>query len=86
MAASPQAACEKTAVHTLEEVARCTQEGIRLSTFALIEDYFYLGLVNFVDRMARLSHGVAAYCTAGELGKYVLDSFVSGRRQRKSVG
>jgi Ca-activated chloride channel homolog len=77
---------EKTATHTLEEVARCTREGIRLSTFALIEDYFYLGLVNFVDRMARLSRGVAAYCTAGELGKYVLDSFVSGHRARKHVG
>jgi uncharacterized protein with von Willebrand factor type A (vWA) domain len=77
---------ERTANHTLEEVARCTREGIRISTFALIEDYFYLGLMNFVDRMARLSRGVAAYCTAGELGRYVLDSFVSGRRARKQVG
>jgi uncharacterized protein with von Willebrand factor type A (vWA) domain len=77
---------ERTATRTLEEVALCTREGIRLSTFALIEDYFYLGLVNFVDRMARVSKGVAAYCTAGELGGYVLDSFTHGRRQRKHVG
>jgi len=76
----------KTAKHTLEEVARCTNEGIRLSTFALIEDYFYLGLVNFVDQMARLSKGVAVYCHAGELGGYVLDSFVTGRRSRRQVG
>ncbi len=77
---------ERTARHTLEEVQACTSEGIKLSTFALIEDYYYLGLVNFVDQMARLSKGLAVYCTAGELGKYVLDSFVSGRRARKTVG
>jgi Ca-activated chloride channel homolog len=77
---------ERTARHTLEEVQACTNEGIRLSTFALIEDYYYLGLMNFVDQMARHSRGLAVYCTAGELGKYVLDSFVSGRRARKTVG
>ena len=42
--------------------------------------------MNFVDQMARQSKGVAVYCTAGELGKYVLDSFVTGRRARKVVG
>ena len=57
-----------------------------LSTLALIEDYFYLDLKNFVDQMARLSRGVAVYCTAGELGRYVFDSFVSGRRARRQVG
>src|SRR5437868_273198 len=44
---------ERTARHTLEEVHACTQAGIQISTFALIEDYFYTGLVNFVDQMAR---------------------------------
>jgi Ca-activated chloride channel homolog len=77
---------ERTARHTLEEVHACVAEGIRLSTFALIEDYYYLGLMNFVDQMARQSRGTAVYCTAGELGTYVLDRFVSGRRQRKTVG
>jgi uncharacterized protein with von Willebrand factor type A (vWA) domain len=77
---------ERTARHTLEEVHACTSEGIRLSTFALIEDYYYLGLMNFVDQMARHSRGLAVYCTAGELGKYVLDSFVSGKRARKTMG
>jgi Ca-activated chloride channel family protein len=77
---------DRTAKHTLQEVHACTSEGIRLSTFALIEDYYYLGLMNFVDQMARESRGLAVYCTAGELGKYVLDSFVSGRRARKTVG
>jgi Ca-activated chloride channel family protein len=76
---------ERTARATLEEVKACTSAGIRISTFALIEDYFYLGLMNFVDQMARASRGVAVYCSAGELGAYVLDSFVSGRRARKRV-
>lgn len=74
---------EKTALHTLAEVRRCASANIRVSSFALIEDYFYLGLVNFVEEMARASQGVAAYCSADDLGKYVFDSFVGGRRTRR---
>ena len=74
---------EKTATATLAEARRCASAGIRVSSFALIEDYFYLGLVNFVEEMARVTQGVAAYCSADDLGKYVFDSFVGGRRQRK---
>jgi uncharacterized protein with von Willebrand factor type A (vWA) domain len=77
---------DRTAQATLEEVRRCHDAGIRISTLALIEDYFYLDLKNFVDRMARLSRGIAVYCTAGELGHYVFDSFMSGRKTRRQVG
>lgn len=77
---------ERTARATLSEVRACAAAGIRVSTFALIEDYFYLGLMNFVDEMARTSRGLAVYCNAGELGSCVLDSFVNGRRSRKQVG
>ena len=77
---------EKTAKHTLAEVKRCAAAGIRVSSFALVEDYFYLGLVNFVEEMARVSQGVAAYCGADDLGKYVFDSFVGGRRSRRMSG
>ena len=70
-------------VMTLNEVRRCASAGIRVSSFALIEDYFYLGLVNFVEEMARVSQGVAAYCSADDLGKYVFDSFIGGRRTRR---
>ncbi|MBV8610196.1 MAG: VWA domain-containing protein, partial [Singulisphaera sp.] len=45
--------------------------------------YFYLGLVNFVEEMARVSQGVAAYCSTEDLGKYVFDSFIGGRRTRR---
>jgi uncharacterized protein with von Willebrand factor type A (vWA) domain len=74
---------EKTARHTLIEAKRCAAAGIRVSSFALIEDYFYFGLVNFVEEMAKITQGVAAYCSADDLGKYVFDSFVGGRRQRR---
>ena len=77
---------ERTAQHTLQEVTACTNEGIHISSFALIEDSFYLELVNFVEQMARINRGVAAYCTAGQLGKFVLDSFTAGRRQRRMIG
>lgn len=76
---------ERTAKATLSEVQSCARAGIQLSTFALIEDYFYLGLMNFVDQMARTGQGVAVYCNAGELGQYVLESFVRGRRSRRSL-
>ena len=56
-----------------------------MSSFALIEDYFYLELVNFVQRLAQVTSGVAAYCNAGDLGNMVIDSFVGGRRSRRAV-
>jgi Ca-activated chloride channel family protein len=77
---------DRTSEATLQEVRRCYDAGIRISTLALIEDYYYLDLKNFVDQMARLSQGIAVYCTAGELGRYVFDSFSRGRRSRRQVG
>ena len=76
---------EKTARMTLAEVKRCANDGIHMSSFALIEDYFYLDLVNFVEQMAAVSGGVAAYCNSNDLGNLVIDSFVGGRRTRRSM-
>jgi Ca-activated chloride channel family protein len=76
---------EQTANHTLAEVRKCAQEGIHLSSFALIEDYFYLDLVNFVERMAKASGGIAAYCNAHDLGNLVIDRFVGGRKVRRTL-
>jgi Ca-activated chloride channel family protein len=75
---------EKTARATLNEVRRCASTGIRVSSFALIEDYFYTGLVNFVEEMARVSQGVAAYCSTEDIGQYVFESFIGGRRTRRT--
>ena len=76
---------ERTAKITLTEVRRCANEGIHLSSFALIEDYFYLGLVNFVEQMAQVSGGIAAYCNAEDLGNMVIESFVGGRRRKQAM-
>ena len=73
----------KTATHTLAEVKKCAAAGIRVSSFALIEDYFYHGLVNFVEEMALRFQGGRRLLWTDDLGKYVIDSFVSGRRSRK---
>ncbi|MBS0260486.1 MAG: VWA domain-containing protein [Planctomycetes bacterium] len=77
---------QKTAALTLQEVRRCANDGIQMSSFALIEDYFYLGLVNFVEQMAAVSGGVAAFCNASDLGNMVIDSFTKGRRKRRRIG
>ncbi len=77
--------CEQTALVTLAEAQRCAAEGIHVSSFALIEDYFYLELVNFVQRLAQATGGVAAYCNANDLGNMVIDSFVGGRRSRRAI-
>ncbi|MCA9072297.1 MAG: VWA domain-containing protein, partial [Planctomycetaceae bacterium] len=76
---------ETTRRATLNEVKRCANEGLHLSSFALIEDYFYLGLVNFVEQMAQVSGGIAAYCNADDLGNMIIDSFVKGRRVRRTM-
>lgn len=72
----------KTANATLAEAKRCAAAGIRVSSFALIEDYYYFGLVNFVGELARITRGVAGYCTAEQLGQAVFENFTSGRKQR----
>jgi len=76
---------EQTARLTLAEAKRCADEGLTISSFALVEDYFYLGLVNFVERLASVTHGVAAFCNADDLGNMVLESFVGGRKRRRAM-
>jgi Ca-activated chloride channel family protein len=76
---------EQTARLTLAEAKRCSDEGLTISSFALVEDYFYLGLVNFVERLAAVTHGVSAFCNADDLGNMVLESFVGGRKRRRAM-
>lgn len=76
---------EKTARLTLAEAKRCADEGLHVASFALIEDYFYLGLVNFVEQMAHVTGGVSATCNAHDMGNMVVDSFVGGRRRRRHL-
>jgi Ca-activated chloride channel homolog len=79
-------ASRKTAEATLAEAFRCHQAGIRLSTFALIEEYHGMEWVGFVDQLTRLVRGVAFYCTAGDLAATIMESYLSGKRQKKPLG
>src|ERR1700722_3983787 len=76
---------ELTARLTLAEAKRCSDEGLTISSFALIEDYLYLCLLNFVQRVAQVTQGVAAFCNADDLGNMVLQSFVGGRKRRRAM-
>lgn len=73
---------DRTARITLSEAKRCASEGIQVSSFALIEDYFYHGLVNFVEQMAMVTNGISATCNAQDMGNTVINSFVNGRKKR----
>ncbi|MEM7811796.1 MAG: VWA domain-containing protein [Planctomycetota bacterium] len=75
---------ERTAAVTLAEARRVARSGIEVSSFALVENQFYFGLVNFVEQMAAVTGGLAAYCNADDLGGMVIESFRRGRRTKRA--
>lgn len=77
---------QHSAVATLKEAMLCAREGIRLSTFALMEDYWGMDWVGFVDQLTRLTRGVAFYTSSGELANCVMESYLSGRRRKAFIG
>lgn len=74
-----------TAVATLKEALLTVQAGIRISTFALIEDYFFMDWVGFVDQLTTLTRGVAFYCHAGDLSSCVMESYLSGKKRKAYI-
>jgi len=76
---------ERTAQITLAEAQRCANEGIQISSFALIEDYFYLGLVNFVEQLAMVTKGTSVTCNAEDMGNMIVQSFINGRRKKAGM-
>ena len=71
---------------TLLEVLRCSQEGIRINTFALDATGH---LRNFIEKITQLNRGRAFFTTPETLGDYVLVEFIENRRrlsQRRSRG
>ncbi len=74
-----------TALATLKEALLCMRAGIRIATFALIEDYFGMEWVEFVDQMTRLSKGVAFYCASGDLANCVMESYLSGKKKKTYI-
>jgi uncharacterized protein with von Willebrand factor type A (vWA) domain len=74
-----------TAMATLKESLMVMRAGIRIATFALIEDYFGMEWVEFVDQMTRLSKGVAFYCASGDLANCVMESYLSGKKKKTYI-
>ena len=63
---------------TLQEVLRCSREGIRINTFALDATGH---LRSFVEKITQLNRGRAFFTTPDTLGDYVLVDFIENRRQ-----
>ena len=74
-----------TAMATLKESLLCMRAGIRIASFALIEDYFGMEWVEFVDQMTRLTKGVAFYCASGDLASCVMESYLSGKKKKTYI-
>ena len=67
---------------TLKEAVTAAREGVRIATFALIEDYYGMDWVGFVDQLTKLTKGVAFYTSSGELANCIMESYLSGRKKK----
>ena len=70
---------------TLSEALRTRQQGVRVATFALIDDYWGMDWLGFVDQLTRITRGVAFYCDSGDLARCVMESYLSGRRRKAYI-
>ena len=61
------------------------KDGCRIATFALIEDYWGMDWVSFVDQLTKLTKGVAFYTSSGELASCVMESYLSGRKKKAYI-
>ncbi|MGA2442386.1 MAG: VWA domain-containing protein [Tepidisphaeraceae bacterium] len=75
----------RSTVATLKEAVLAVREGCRISTFALIEDYWGMDWVGFVDQMTKLTKGVAFYTSSGELASCIMESYLSGRKKKQYI-
>lgn len=74
-----------TAMATLREALLCMRANIRVASFALIEDYYGMEWVEFVDQLTRLVKGVAFYCASDDLASCVMESYLSGRKKKAYI-
>ena len=75
----------RSTVATLKEAVLAVREGCRISTFALIEDYWGMDWVGFVDQLTKLTKGVAFYTSSGELASCIMESYLSGRKKKAYI-
>ena len=76
---------QRSTVATLKEAVLAMKQGCRLSTFALIEDYWGMDWVGFVDQMTKLTKGVAFYTSSTELAGCIMESYLSGRKRKTYI-
>jgi Ca-activated chloride channel homolog len=76
---------QRSTVATLKEAVAAVREGCRISTFALIEDYWGMDWVGFVDQLTKLTKGVAFYTSSGELANCIMESYLSGRKKKAFI-
>ncbi|MEM7807601.1 MAG: VWA domain-containing protein [Planctomycetota bacterium] len=70
---------------TLKEALLARREGCRFATFALVEDYWGMDWVGFVDQLTKLTKGVSFYTASGELSNCVMESYLSGRKKKSFI-
>src|SRR5687768_11334218 len=75
----------RSTVATLKEAVLAVREGARVSTFALIEDYWGMEWVGFVDQLTKLTRGVAFYTNSSQLASCVMESYLSGRKKKAYI-
>jgi uncharacterized protein with von Willebrand factor type A (vWA) domain len=77
---------QRSTVATLKEAVLAVREGCRIATFALIEDYWGMEWVGFVDQLTKLTKGVAFYTSSAELASCIMESYLSGRKKKAYIG
>lgn len=70
----------RTLVQTLEEVKRCTRQGVVITTFMLVKSN---PLTNFVEEVAKINQGRAYYADADHLGESVIVNYLTGRQRKR---
>jgi Ca-activated chloride channel family protein len=76
---------ERSTMATLKEAVLAMREDVRIATFALIEDYWGMDWVGFVDQLTRLTRGVAFYTSSDQLASCIMESYLSGRKKKTHV-
>lgn len=77
---------DRSTLATLKEAALLARDGVRIASFALIEDYWGMEWVSFIDQMTKLTKGLAFYTTSAELASCVMESYISGRKKKAYLG
>ena len=70
----------RTIDQTLQEVKRCTREGIVINTFMMEQDPY---LMRFVQEITKINRGRAFFSSPRHLGQYVVTDYLNNKRRRR---